>query len=112
MKNFGRFALQLLRRSLGNRRNRRNPRLARKSVGIARIDHHGPRRTALQALGAPVNRSRTGFGKGEATGNCCARCQRCQQHIGAVLVADAGFGNGQCYAVNGRKMWNRTRSER
>ena len=50
-----------LRRCLGNRRHRRNTRLAGKGIGIAGIDHHGPRRTALQALGAPVNRRRTGF---------------------------------------------------
>ena len=78
-----------------NRRDRLDAGAAGERIGIAGIDDQRSRAAAFELFGAPIDRRRARFRVSEDAGDRGAGRQDGEQHIGPVLVANAGLADGE-----------------
>ena len=77
--------------------------LAGEGIGIAGIDDQRARRAGREVCAAEVDRRRRAFRAREDAATACRLIERHQQHVGAVLVLDAGLGGGDAHALDRRQ---------
>ena len=99
-------------RELRGERRRRASGLAGEGIGVAGIDHERARLAALELRAAPLDRRRRAFRAREDARDRRALVEQREQHVGAVLVADAGRGGGEAHAGDRRHVGNVLRRER